>query len=318
MGDQRPRPVGIDLDQSPGGVEDQRGVSDSVAQPAWTSPPRHRPTTDRPDRPVSWPWFGRPDQSPVGGAPLAAPPVPLWRRLVISAAGIPRAWASLGSLALFDWRVADRRFAPVSPRSRPTTSARAAVAPRSGGRLDGRTGHSRDRSSRRDATDRGGAGRVAATGRLPRAAACEVCISTRRVRVNRPASAFAWKHAPPHPPASRRALSLARQRFAEKRASGSRPRRVVRCSCLRQEESYEGGDRTALRHELDRQLDCLAHDFLGDSSIAGARAARPGARLMAVLASPRWFRNLGRERDGDQPRLGAQGARSTVQRGGGH
>ena len=49
------------------------------------------------------------------------------------------------------------------------------------------------------------------------------------------ASAFAWKHAlDPTPPALRSppgpALSLARERFAEKRASGSRPRRVARRS----------------------------------------------------------------------------------------
>ena len=37
--------------------------------------------------------------------------------------------------------------------------------------------------------------------------------------------------APRSPPGS--ALSLPRERFAEKRASGSRPRRVVRCSCYR-------------------------------------------------------------------------------------
>ena len=45
--------------------------------------------------------------------------------------------------------------------------------------------------------------------------------------------------AEPNPPAPRSpprpALSLARERFAEKRVSGSRPRRVVRRSCLRPE-----------------------------------------------------------------------------------
>ena len=67
------------------------------------------------------------------------------------------------------------------------------------------------------------------------------------------------------------------------------------------------------------ELDCLAHDSLGDSSIAGARAARRGARLMAVLASPGAVpaTSIG-SATRDQPRLGAQGSSSTVQRGGGH
>ena len=46
-------------------------------------------------------------------------------------------------------------------------------------------------------------------------------------------------HAEPHPAGTEvavtTALSLARERFAEKRASGSRPRRVVRRSCFRPE-----------------------------------------------------------------------------------
>ena len=50
--------------------------------------------------------------------------------------------------------------------------------------------------------------------------------------------------AEPHPPAPRSppraAPSLARERFAEKQASGSRPRRVVRRSCLRPDPSVRG------------------------------------------------------------------------------
>ena len=223
---------------------------------------------------------------------MSAPPVPLWRRLVISAQrGIPRAWASLGSLALFDWRVADVTSLPFRPdsahdniRSRGCSRREAAaswmVAPATGAT------DLRQKETPRIVAETAG---LPLTRRLPRAAACEVCISTRRVKVQSTARALSRGSTRRTPPAGvpTAALSLARERFAEKRASGSRPRRVVRCSCLRPRGIVtRAATGRALRHEYDRQLDCLAHDFLGDSSIAGARAARPGARLMAVLAPP--------------------------------
>ena len=60
------------------------------------------------------------------------------------------------------------------------------------------------------------------------------------------ALAIAWKHAsdptlPALEIAATAALSLARERFAEKRASGSRPRRVVRRSCFRPNPSVRSG-----------------------------------------------------------------------------
>ena len=85
------------------------------------------------------------------------------------------------------------------------------------------------------------------TRRLPPPPAGEVCIGTRWVQGNRPDERFRVEARAETPPRRHRRqarpppLSLSRERFAEKRASGSRPRRVVRRSCLRPNPSVRPG-----------------------------------------------------------------------------
>jgi hypothetical protein len=74
-----------------------------------------------------------------------------------------------------------------------------------------------------------------------------------------------------HPPASRpppwAVLSLARERFAEKQTSGSRPCPVARRSRYRPIGVAGAAWRRANAcHELDRQLAELAHDSRGDQA----------------------------------------------------
>ena len=95
------------------------------------------------------------------------------------------------------------------------------------------------------------------------------------------ALAIAWKHAPnPALPAPRSppraALSLARERFAEKRASGSRPCPVVRRSCLRPNPSVRPG---ALR--------TTAFIFSAvDGSLSGCHASSRPAGRGGLLVRP--------------------------------
>ena len=103
-----------------------------------------------------------------------------------------------------------------------------------------------------------------------------------RERDEKCALALAWKHAPnPALPAPRSrpraALSLARERFAEKRASGSRPCPVVRRSCLRP----RGGVRIAGRGEATR---AETHRLSGDVDRFWFVAER-GASACSILAN---------------------------------
>jgi hypothetical protein len=99
--------------------------------------------------------------------------------------------------------------------------------------------------------------------------------------------AFAWRHAPDRtppapwsPPRAALSLSLARERFAEKRASGSQPRRVARRSRLRPEaEASVACNWPFLAAGLEREQRCLIAGRLFSSQANAAIRRRPRGPL---------------------------------------